>query len=92
MPVMWPVGFTGERIYGGVRVLDAAGNLVAATSRRYFISHGPVDAPERQRLIESIGAFTAAANCGSPWDFVDCDSPPTGSPGLEVAERACRGR
>jgi hypothetical protein len=92
VPVMWPVGFTGVRRGDDVEVLDSGGKAVAMTGRRYFISHGPVDAEDKHRLMEKIGAFTAAANCPYPWDFVDCGSPATGSPGMAAPERNCRSR
>jgi hypothetical protein len=75
MPVMWPVGFKGVRVGSELVVLNATGTVVATTGKEYYISHGPVDSQEKQRLIESIGAFTAAANCPYPWDLIDCGSP-----------------
>src|SRR3954464_9172749 len=38
LPVVWPVGFAGRRAGSEVEVLDAAGNVRAATGRRYWIS------------------------------------------------------
>jgi hypothetical protein len=83
-PVMWPEGFTGVRTGGKVEVLGPAGNTVATTGRRYYISFAYVP----HELIEKTGAYPAAANCGYPWDFVDCGSPATG-PGMDAAERSC---
>lgn len=90
-PVMWPQGFTGALVGGEIQVLDAEGNVVAKTGSRYFISVAPI-AEERRALMEAIGAYPAAANCGYPWDLVDCGSPATGSPGLAEAERSCQGQ
>ena len=89
-PVMWPLGFTGVRDGGEVRVLDSAGKVIATTGRQYFISHGPADAENKQRLVETIGAFTAAANCDDPGDLIDCGSPAASQ--RDIAERSCRGQ
>ena len=89
-PVMWPLGFTGVRVGDQVGFFDAAGKAVATTGRMYYISIGAVSQKARE-LVDELGAYPAAANCGYPWDFVDCGEPATGSPGLEVAERSCRG-
>jgi hypothetical protein len=89
MPVMWPVGFTGVQFGGQVDVLDAGGALVASTGKRYYISHGPVDSADKQRLMETIGAFTAAANCDYPWDLIDCGSPTSSQ--RDIVERSCWG-
>jgi hypothetical protein len=72
MPVMWPVGFTGVRVGGEIGVLDSAGKAVATTGKVYYMSRGPVSSEDKRLLMESIGAFPAAANCGYPWDFIDC--------------------
>ncbi len=89
MPVMWPVGFRGLRVGDQVVVLDAAGRAVAATGREYFISIGYVGSEEKRRLMESIGATTAAANCPYPADFIDCGSPAAFQ--REVADLKCPG-
>ena len=91
-PVMWPMGFTGLGVGAEVEVLNSAGKVVATTGRRYFISHGPVDAADKQQLLKTTGAFTAAASCPYPWDFFDCSSPATGTPGMIGPEQACRGQ
>jgi hypothetical protein len=76
MPVMWPVGFTGVRLARGeVAVLDADGKVVATTGRTYFISRAPVWNDEKHRLMEQLGAFPAAANCGYPWDLKEINRP-----------------
>jgi hypothetical protein len=87
-PVMWPVGFTGVRVGSELVVLNSAGTVIAKTGSEYYISIGPVDSQEKQRLIESIGAFTAAANCPYPWDLIDCGSPAPSQ--RDVAEAKCR--
>jgi hypothetical protein len=75
-PVMWPVGFTARRVGGEVKVLDGAGNVRATTGRLYHISIAPVWSDDKQRLLESVGAYPAAANCDYPWDFIDCTAAP----------------
>jgi len=77
MPVMWPMGFTGERVGAEIHVRDGAGKVVATTGREYFISRGRVGSSESAQLMERVGAFPAAANCGYPWDFVDCGLAPS---------------
>jgi hypothetical protein len=68
---MWPVGFTGVRLVDGeVAVLDDEGEHIATTGRKYHISYAPVGG-EKLQLMESIGAFPAAANCGYAWDFYE---------------------
>lgn len=84
VPVMWPVGFTAVRVGSEVEVLDTAGKVIATTGREYYISRGYVSSPEGARL-ESIGAFPAAANCGYPWDFVECSPPAPPSTYCEAA-------
>jgi hypothetical protein len=96
-PVMWPVGFTAVPVGREVQVLDSAGHVVATTGREYFISIGYVGSQEKQRLIESIGGITAAANCAThrtsstvarlPHSNV---RPPTGSVGARRLEHATR--
>ena len=88
MPVMWPVGFTGLRIRSEVRVLDKAGNLVATTGKEYFMSRGRVESPESAKLVETLRAFPAAANCPYPWDLVDCGSTASPSPYCGAASGA----
>lgn len=83
MPVMWPVGFTGERAGGEVVVLDS-GKIVATTGREYYISFGRVGSAESDQLLKRVGAFPAAANCPYPWDLVDCGTPDAGSPGSDA--------
>lgn len=70
-PIMWPVGFTGLRLFGGgVEVRDAEGKVLATTGRTYHMSMGRVSGTAATTNID--GAFPAAANCGYPWDFIDC--------------------
>ena len=65
MPVIWPFGFTGVRLVGGeVAVLDDAGNVIATTGKEYGIAPAPASGGEMRRLVETIGAYPAAANCG----------------------------
>ena len=72
VPVMWPVGFTGVRAGGEVTVLNAAGKLVATTGRTYHMSIGYVGTDKSRKLMQSLNAFPAAADCPYPWDFIDC--------------------
>jgi hypothetical protein len=69
-PIMWPIGFTGRRAGGEVEVLNADGKIVATTGRTYHISMGVVSGGAASTNVG--GAFPAAANCGYPWDFIDC--------------------
>lgn len=75
-PLMWPVGYTGRRLGDEVEVLNAAGTVVATTGRLYHISMGYVSSDGARQIIQSVGAFPAAANCGYPWDFIDCTAAP----------------
>lgn len=77
LPVMWPVGFTGLRNESGVIVLNKVGIEIARTGRVYYLSHGPVAG---YGGADPAGVFTAAANCGYPWDIIDCGWPPSGDP------------
>jgi hypothetical protein len=71
------------RVEGEVVVLDAAGRVVATTGREYYISNGRVASESARLRMERVGAFPAAANCGYPWDFIDCTAAAdgTGDPG-----------
>jgi hypothetical protein len=85
-PVMWRTGFTARRAGGEVEVLDSAGKVVATTGRLYHISIAPVSSEEKRRLMETIGAYPAAAECGYAWDFIDCGTPANPSaPSKDVA-------
>jgi hypothetical protein len=81
-PIMWPVGFTGRRDGAEVEVLDAGGNVVATTGRTYHLSMGMVSGKAASTDIG--GSFPAAANCGYPWDFIDCTAAAEAT-GLPVA-------
>jgi hypothetical protein len=64
-PLMWPEGFTAVRLAGGeVAVLDTTGKHIATTGRKYFIANGPVFGANIA-VMERIGAYPAAAHCGS---------------------------
>jgi len=77
-PVMWPVGYAGRGLrWGGVEVLDPAGNVVATTGKAYAIAPAPRQEEETQWHMDRAGAI-AAPNC-YPWDLVDC-SPSTSDP------------
>jgi hypothetical protein len=91
IPVMWPAGFTGVRVGDEVEVHDASGTAIATTGRKYYISVAYAD--RARDMLERLGidAYPAAANCGYPWDFVDCSRPATGQPGLAEPEAACAG-
>lgn len=84
-PVMWPLGFVGVRVGAEVEVHDGTGKLVATTGRDYYLSRGPVFSPENAELMERVGAFPAAANCGYAWDLVDCGP---GAPPSPYCDRA----
>lgn len=71
MPVVWPLGFTGvQMVSGDVVVMDAAGDVVATTGRRYGIAFAYPEEKAR-RLKETIGAYAAAVNCPYAHDFYE---------------------
>jgi hypothetical protein len=70
MPILWPLGYTARRVGTEIEVLDTHGEIKATTGRTYFISPGMPGGKPGPRLVG--GALPAAADCGYPWDFIDC--------------------
>jgi hypothetical protein len=61
-PVIWPVGYSGVRLFWGeVQVLDPAGKVVATTGKRYQLRLAAgMAAPQSgllTDLVETTGAF-----------------------------------
>ena len=53
IPVMWPAGYTGQRLSSGeIVVLDASQNVVATTGHRYTIKGGG-------ETVAGVSAFVA---------------------------------
>jgi hypothetical protein len=81
-PVIWPTGYTARRAGIEVEVLDARGNVKATTGRSYYISfaYAPMLGDD------ATAPYPAAAECGYPWDFIDCTDP---APPATPAGRYC---
>lgn len=60
VPVMWPTGYTARRNWFELEVLNAAGEVVAATGRRYELQP-PVPLGDTNPTYESGGPWPA---CG----------------------------
>ena len=70
-------------------MLNARGAVIATTGRDYYISIAAVVDPERRGLMESTGAYPAAAECPYAHDFIDCTAVAEGADDSEAAIRYC---
>jgi len=83
-PVMWPLGFTGQRLPNGeVAVLNQKGKVVATTGRVYALSEAPTPSE-----AERLHAYAVAGDA-YPHDLIDCAAPDPGLP-TGYAEQTCR--
>ena len=87
---MWPIGMTGRRVGSEIEVLDSAGEVVATTGRRYFISQARVAKPENVQRMNDLGAVPIG-DCGYVWSFVDCTAAAAASPAAELQANYCGG-